>query len=358
MCALCEFKLEHYSLAIEYCKKSSSLNPDKKENYLLLTECYLNLDDKDNCLNNFEKYEDKLKDDWKFYNAWGASFQHFNMFENAVEKYNKALELNNQEYIIYNALSYCYVKLDKIDEALNAINKVLELNPAIASAHFNLGQIYMKKNEYKKAIDSYKKAISIDANLSNAYFGIAGAYQAMGDYKNAVKYWKKSAEYDTQNPDLYLNLAVAYMNELNNESKALSYIRTAYDLNRENSDILFKYGIILYKTGEIYRAKEKFEKAYLIDSTLDSAKIAHAECELRLKKPEISLEILEKCSEQSKDKKDYLTVKMLSLYEIYINNPENNENYSTIIEICDKIRNDYGEDSVVKEIAESLSGKD
>ena len=144
------------------------------------------------------------------------------------------------------------------------------------------------------------------------------------------------------------------MNQLNNSTKALSYIRTAYDLDRENPDINFKYGIILFKTGEIYRAKEKFEKAYSINESYEMAKIAHAECELKLNKPERALEILELCKEPIEHMKDYLIIKVLSLYEISRNNPENKEIIATIKEICDKIHKDYGEVPVVDEIAEKI----
>ena len=53
---LCFLKLEKYHECIEFCKKSCGLKPDKNENYIIITEAYLNLNDIDNCLSSFEKY--------------------------------------------------------------------------------------------------------------------------------------------------------------------------------------------------------------------------------------------------------------------------------------------------------------
>ena len=123
----------------------------------------------------------------------------------------------------------------------------------------------MKQKEYACAIDAFKKAISIDTGLKKAYFNIAGAYHYKKDIKNAIKYWEKTIEYDKNNQDAYLNLAMTYINDMSDTTKALRYIRSAYEINKYNADAVLKYGIILLKSNEVYRAKEKFEEALCLD---------------------------------------------------------------------------------------------
>ena len=355
LCGLCSLKIGLYQDCIEYCKKSSSINPQKKENYILICESYLNLSDEKNCLNSFEKYEQYSSEDWRYYNSWGISLSRFEKFEESISKFNKSIELKEDEYIVHNALSYSLIKINKYEEAKKEIEKVMKLKPDFANAHFNLAQIFMKSEEYQKAIDCYKKALSLDANLKKTYFNIAGAYHKLNDNKNAIKYWEKTIDYDKNNIDAYLNLAMTYFDDNNNYTKSIRYIRSAYELDKNNADIVFKYGLILLKANELYRAEEKLSDAIKLDNNLISAKIALAECNLRLNKPQKTLEILNECEQEKGGDRDYLTIKIMALLELFKNDNQNLELKNTILQICDKIQANFEQVDFIEEIKKSIN---
>lgn len=345
---LCCLKLEKYVECVEFCKKSSTIRPDKDENYILLAEAYLNLEDKDNCLSTFSKYEKHCENDWKYYNSWGIALQHWSYWEESVEKFKKSIELNEDETINRNSLSHSLIKLNMLSEAKEQIEEVLKINPEFASSRYNLGQIYMREKEYAKAIDEYKKAVSIDTNLTKAYFNIAGAYHFKGDVKNAIKYWEKTIEYDKENQNAYINLAICSINDLNDQSKALRYIRSAYEINKMNGLVAFNYGLILLKINDVYRAQEKFIETLNLDKTLLQSKILLAQCKVKLNKPEEAIEILNNY-EGDKNSKDYLSIRALALKTI-LTKENNVQIMDEFNEICDKIRNEYGDEAMVEEL--------
>ena len=125
LCGLCCSKLEKYPECIDYCKKSASLQKEKIENYILILESYLNLNDKTNCLEGFSNYEEFCKDDWKFYNSWGMALQTFDKWDESIEKYKKSIEIKDDEYLSHSGLSYAYIKTDKLLEAREEIKKTL-----------------------------------------------------------------------------------------------------------------------------------------------------------------------------------------------------------------------------------------
>ena len=350
LCGLCSLKIGLFQDCIEYCKKSSSIKPEKKENYILICESYLNLNDEINCLKSFEKYEQYSSNDWKYYNSWGIALSHFNKFEESIPKFYKSIELKQDEYIVHNALSYSLIKLNRYDEAKKEIEEVMILKPEFAYAHFNLAQIFMKTEQYQSAIDCYKKALSLDANLKKSYFNIAGAYHKLNDNKNAIKYWEKTLDYDKNNLDAYLNLAMTYFDEENNPKKSIRFIRSAYELDKKNPDVVFKYGLILMKTNDLYRAEEKLQDALKLDENLLSAKITLAECNLKLNRPQKALEILNSCEDQKNEDEDFLIIKAMTLLEIYKNDKQNEELKNTILQICDKIQTNFNQDNLVEEI--------
>lgn len=347
---LCCLKMGKFSECIEFCKKSSGIMPEKIENYVLLCEAYLNNEDKQNCLSSFEKYEKYCQNDWKYYNSWGIAFQHWEMWEESIYKFYKSIEIKNDEPISHNSLSYSLIKLDRLDEAKVEIEQVLRLSPEMASCHYNLGQIYMKKKNYHAAIDSYKKAISLDANLVKVYFNIAGAYHYIDDVKNAVKYWEKTIEYDKENQNAYINLSMCALNDLNDNKKALRYIRSGYEINKMNPEVVFHYGLILLKRGDFYRAEEKFVEAFGLDNNLIDAQMAIAECKLRQNKPHDALEIINNYKETKQNHKDYIYLRALVLSELLKLDKENNEINGEFSEICDRIISEYGDNAIVEEL--------
>lgn len=355
LCGLCSSKLEQYEKSIEYCKKSCSLKADKLENYVLIADSYLNLHDEKNCLDSFSEYEKFCFDDWKFYNSWGVALQSFDKWSESIEKYEKSIQLKDDEYITHSGLSYALIKTNDLSRAKEEIKKVLILQPEFATSYYNLGQIYMKEEQYDKAIDSYKKALSIDVNLKKTYFNLAGAYHLKGDTKNAVKYWEKTVDYDPRNANAYLNLATTYLYDFKDNVKALRYIRSAFEIDKSDANVVFKYGLVLFKTEDYYRAQEKFIDAYKLDNNLIEAELALSECKLKLNKPHEALEILNKYQDKKGNDKDFLMVKLMSLAQIAENEKENQELKNTIIQICDKILNEFGESPTVEEIKQQYT---
>ena len=275
------------------------------------------------------------------------------MWEESVEKFTKAGEISKNDLNIYNYLSISYLNLDKFDEAIEQINNVLRINPNFAPAYYNVAGIYMKKQEFDKAIENYKKAISIDSSLKKAYFNIAGAYYSLGDIKNAVKYWEKSLQYDKNNPDIYMNLANVNLKNLDNKVKAMRYIRSAYDIRRNDPKVVCRYADFLLQTNDIYRAIDKYIEAYKIDSNMSHAIIGHAECLVKLRKYDEALDVLNNCDDNAKNSVSYLMIRLMALNEIALKHKQNQnmEEYEklngTIIEVCDKIVEVSGNDKLV-----------
>ena len=143
---------------------------------------------------------------------------------------------------------------------------------------------------------------------------------------------------------------MTYLTDLDDCTKALRYIRSAYDIDKQNPDIVFKYAIVLLKSSDYYRAKEKFLATLELDKNYFKAYIGIAECELKLNKPNEALSNLEKCAQQLGDKKDFLMIKMFALVDIFEKDKENTELKDTITQICDKIVNEFGNDEIVEEI--------
>ena len=72
------------------------------------------------------------------------------------------------------------------NEALNAYNKTIDLNPNDASAYNNRGLAYDNLDKDDLAIADYEKAIELNPKYAKAYNHRGSAYEKLGNYEQAI----------------------------------------------------------------------------------------------------------------------------------------------------------------------------
>ncbi len=77
------------------------------------------------------------------------------------------------------------------DDAIQKLNKALELDETDINTLCTLGTVYVYKDMYEEAIKTLKKAIKIDAKASVPYYVLAMIYEKQGKHKKAIIQWKK-----------------------------------------------------------------------------------------------------------------------------------------------------------------------
>ncbi len=70
-----------------------------------------------------------------------------------------------------------------IDEAIARYQKALQLNPGLADAYNNLGVSLMEKGQVIEAMACYRKALKVDAHFANAHFNLSLALLLEGRFK-------------------------------------------------------------------------------------------------------------------------------------------------------------------------------
>lgn len=95
------------------------------------------------------------------------------LYEQAVEKFKKAIILEPSMPYAYDNLSNAYYHLHKYEEAIAMSKNVLKMDPNYANAYGNLGSIYYAMGRYGEAKENYKKAREL--------------FQKEGDMKGVAK---------------------------------------------------------------------------------------------------------------------------------------------------------------------------
>jgi cytochrome c-type biogenesis protein CcmH/NrfG len=123
-----------------------------------------------------------------------SSNTEMNYSQMAKDLVNEVLN-NPQNTKAWIQLGHIYFDTDKYDQAINAYEKALELNPNNADVWTDLGIMYRRSRQPRKALEKFDKAITVDPKHENSRInkGIV-LMNDLGDRDGAVQAWEELLE--------------------------------------------------------------------------------------------------------------------------------------------------------------------
>ncbi len=130
-------------------------------------------------------------------------------YEEAIEKYDEAIELNPNHTELYNNRGIVKKNLRQYQEAIIDYDKAIELNPNYARAYSNRGIAKGKLEQYQEAISNFNKAIEVNPNYAIAYNNRGTAKYYLGQHQDAIIDYDKAIEFSPKYADAYHGRGVA-----------------------------------------------------------------------------------------------------------------------------------------------------
>lgn len=157
-------------------------------------------------------------------------FKHLNKSDEALKIVKEIVrdEKNANKVWAYNLWGLMLYDQKEYNEAINKYNLALNEDPKFVIAHTNLGIVYYDDGKHNKAKESYEKAIDLDPKSSPAYNNLGRVYYAEGDYSKAIKSYKKAISLDPTDSSAYYNLGIVYSNE-NYDKRDYSKAKEMYE---------------------------------------------------------------------------------------------------------------------------------
>ncbi len=162
--------------------------------------------------NNMSLWEDTVQKfqtiPLAYYNR-GLSFMNENKLNEALQDYNKAIELKpgyNEAYVNRGNIERGN---GKYEEALNDYNKAIEVRPDFAIAYFNRGILYMNQQKNDEALSDFTKAIELKPTYYKAYSNRGVIYNNAKRYEDAIREYSKAIEIKPDYFEAYYNRGMA-----------------------------------------------------------------------------------------------------------------------------------------------------
>lgn len=135
-----------------------------------------------------EELEREDKNDPLVYLYLGDFAFRCNNREDAINYYQKTIQLDNSVANAYAGLGYIYDQQNKTDEALEMYNKALNLSRWNIRYRNNIAYIYYERNDYKNATDWYYNILLLDNRLLFPYYCYSNCCRQSGDLDSALVY--------------------------------------------------------------------------------------------------------------------------------------------------------------------------
>ena len=115
-------------------------------------------------------------------------------YQEALDCYTKAIELDKNDPILYSNRSAMYYNLNDFENALLDAEEAIYLKPDYAKAYLRKGNTLEKQYKYQEALDTYKIGLQKDKNNTQ----LLEAYQKLEDSLNNLNGDKNDNEYEDQ----------------------------------------------------------------------------------------------------------------------------------------------------------------
>ncbi|WP_278847751.1 tetratricopeptide repeat protein [Brachyspira pilosicoli] len=181
---------------------------------------------------NSEEYSKYKNNIYIAYYNRGNAKSNLGLHREAIEDFDKTIELNPSDFMAYNNRGTAEIKLKNYIESIKYFDKSIELNQNNDIAYNNRGTAKANSGNNEGAIEDFDKAIKLNPNYANAYYN-RGTYKSnLKKYKEAIKDFDKAIELNPNyaNAHFYKSLSKQLLaNNTKDENEKNKLIEEAYN---------------------------------------------------------------------------------------------------------------------------------
>ncbi len=183
-------------------------------------------------------------------------------YEEAVEQFQRAVQLESSNEDAYIGLGGAYERLGKTQDAENTYKTIVQSRPNYWRGYNLLGIFYLRQAQYDDASKVFQKVIELTPESFRGYANLGATYLYEAKYADAIKPLEQSLTIHST-ADTYSNLGTAYYYQRQFNNAVQSYER-AVQLNDKDYTNWGNLGEAYYLNGEHVKANDAFRRGISI----------------------------------------------------------------------------------------------
>jgi stress-induced-phosphoprotein 1 len=254
-------------------------------------------EEKESVMTDEEKEELERKKQAESEKQKGNEFYKKKEFEQALQHYNKALELDPNNVTVYNNIAAVLYEQGQYDKVIETLNKAIDISrdhavdfKAKARAYERLGNAYVKLNDYDKAIEAYERSLLeenndkvrttlkriqeaktkreteqyINPDLSEKHKEKGNEYYKEQKWNEAIQEYTEALKRNPENIKALSNRANAYA-KLMDFGRALEDAEKAIKIDPKFVKPYIRKGLVQHFLKQYHKALQTWEQAAELD---------------------------------------------------------------------------------------------
>jgi tetratricopeptide (TPR) repeat protein len=231
------------------------------------------------------KLPEQQEIDWWEWGNKGISLHRLGFFDNAIQCYNKALEINVNDHRSWNNKGSCMRALGHFDNALVCFENALKISPSDTGALTNKGICLDSLGFFKDANRCFDDALKIDPRFGPAWVSKGCSLSNLERSEESIHCYDRAIEIEPTNTTAWYNKGMSFnRSEMFNE--AVNCFNEVLNINPLHADSWYEKGLS-FASLELYEKELYcFNKLLEIDPKYSAAWYLKANVEEMLGKNE------------------------------------------------------------------------
>jgi tetratricopeptide (TPR) repeat protein len=227
-----------FEMALPYFVETIKWNPNHGQAFFQIGYCLASMGKRQEAIEPYQKALQLEPQNPIILNNLCGAYGNSGRYGEAVKSCQEAIQLKPDLAEAYNNLGWSYRQMGRYQDAIQSCKQAIRLQPDLATAHYNLGNGYAALKRYQEAADSYKQAIRIEFDYAEAHLNLGAAYNQMGRYEEAIDSYKRALQLKPLMPEGHLNLGMTYL-KMGNRGSAIEEYKILKDLDPDMANQMF-----------------------------------------------------------------------------------------------------------------------
>lgn len=209
--------------------------------------------------------------------AAGNQYMHQGSFEQAIDCFLKALEIEPKDAAISHNLGVACHETGQLEKAISHFRRTVQLNPDLAEAHFNIANVLRIQSGVNEAvIAAYQSALAIRPDYIDASFNLAKAFDELEQIEEAILSYAHTLTLDPEFVDAHNSLGNAHL-KLGRYPSAISCYERAIRINPDFYEGYYNMALACKLLDKLREAAVFTKKSLALNPEFGSAVSLHVQ---------------------------------------------------------------------------------
>ncbi|MFB2917865.1 trypsin-like peptidase domain-containing protein [Aerosakkonema funiforme] len=197
------------------------------------------------------------------YYARGMALRDWGKYQEALSSFEEATQKKDKLYEAWRERSSLLLVLQRNDEALSSINRAIKLKSNDFALYLLQGEVLKTLNRYQESENAYRLAIDINS-LPQAYISRGYIRSIRGNKTGAISDFDKAIEINPKSADAYLARAIFHYDNLEDVEAGEADFAKAIAIKPNYAEAYYRRGSLRYNWENYQGAIEDYNQVIAI----------------------------------------------------------------------------------------------